>query len=164
MLFQTKIVPGVCFLQLAILFVGFLSLTCAGSRSTKVTAATTSGADATPLEGKWTVTSQSRTSLAIIPSCKPIQPGTIFQFRDKILEVYVANSNTPCDQFGVRVLPTSISLVRDDMIWLCNYELKANTLTLTSTAFFTTDQNDTIPSPNNQATTSGEVAVTLIKN
>ena len=164
MAFQTKLARRVRFLQTALMFLGILSLACSNSRSIKVSAANTADTGATSLNGKWTVTSQSKTSLAIVPSCKPIQPGAIFQFTDNTLEVYLPNSKTPCDVFGLRTSPTAISLIRHDMVWLCNYGLTANTLTLKSTVFFTADQTDTIPSPNNQAAASQEVVVILTKN
>ena len=164
MLIQTKIVRSVRSLQSALLFLGFLSLACSNSKSIKVTTASTADMGATSLDGKWRVTGTPPKSLAILPACKPIQVGAVFQFAGENLEVYLANARTPCGVFGVRSTPATISLIKDDMVWLVNYELKANMLTLKSTAFFTTEQNDTIPSPNDQAATSGEVVVTLIKN
>ncbi len=161
---KTRIARGVRLLQSVLLCAGLVSLACSNSKTVNVTAASTADTGSSSLDGGWTVTGTSRASLAIIPSCRPIKVGSVFQFAGKSLEVYLPDSTTPCGVFGVRSKPGAISLVRDDMVWLVNYELKANTLQLTSNAFFTTDPNDTIPSPNNQSATSGEVVVTLTKN
>lgn len=116
------------------------------------------------LAGRWTVTSGSKSGLSITPACKSIGAGTVFKFTKETLEVYPADTPTPCDVFGVRSSPNSVSLIKDDMVWLCNYSITGNTLTLTSNSFFTINQNETKPSPANETPTSAEVVVTLIKH
>jgi hypothetical protein len=161
--FFIKIAPGVRFLQSLLLFTGILFLACSNSRNIK---GNTSAGDTstTAIAGRWVVSSQFKSALAVVPSCKPIQEGTVFTFTATTLEIYLADSKTPCDVFGIRVSPSAVSLIKDDMVWLCNYTVKGNTLTLTSNSLFTINQNETKPSPTNETATSGEVVVTLIKN
>ncbi|GGK85682.1 hypothetical protein ACD591_20285 [Rufibacter glacialis] len=116
-----------------------------------------------PLKGEWVVVRQTISPLVIVPLCKPIQAGTTFHFSEDTLNVYLEGSRTPCDVFPYKVSDKIISIIKDDMIWLCGYELSQNTLNLVSGNFFRPIEAVKSGLESNQGPTQNQIEVILKK-
>jgi hypothetical protein len=144
--------------RLFAIFFGVLSIGCSNARNL------TTGSDSVSvLTGDWVVISQTVSPLVIIPFCKPIQKETTFKFTQDKLEVYLGSSDKPCDAYRFKITANTISFIKEDMIWLCTYELNSNILKLKSDNFFTPDESNKSVTVNSQPTTRQAVVVTLSK-
>ncbi|TDH26762.1 hypothetical protein EXU57_08065 [Segetibacter sp. 3557_3] len=108
------------------------------------------------LSGEWRVAAQLVLPLTIKPKCKPIEKGTTFKFIQDRFEVYLDTAWIPCDVFHFKSTKNTISFIKEDMVWLCFYELTGSILKLKSTDFFIVNNPDT-------SATMQEVVVTLMK-
>ena len=136
-------------------FAGLLAITCCSSGSTP-----SQRIDAATLTGKWVVTAQTVPRLTIAPACKLVQRGTTFVFTADSLSIYLNDRSSPCDVYAYRSARGSISFIKEDMIWLCSYELKANNLQLKSNRFFTSE----IPGEQAKSVDSATSMQTLVLN
>ncbi len=119
--------------------------------------------DLTLLKGDWAVVSQTISPLGIAPRCKPIQKGTIFQFTEKELKVFIDTSGKPCDVYAFKIGANTMSIIKEDMIWLCTYELDIDLLKIKSNNFFTPHASDMSLPVNKQPVSTQGIEVTLIK-
>ncbi|WP_210487998.1 hypothetical protein [Rufibacter aurantiacus] len=114
-----------------------LALSCTASDSSSITKV--NEPKAASLMGTWVVIEQANTPLSILPLCKFIKQGAIFKFSQDTLEVYVSGSGNPCDVFPFRVSGNTISFFKNDMVWVCTYQLSSDSLKLISNNFITPD-------------------------
>ncbi len=142
--------------SLVILF-ALLSLKCSNSKSV------TTGSAPVSLTGEWVVVAQTSSPLVIAPLCKLIRHGTTFKFTQNTLELYIDASGKPCNVYLFKITANTISFIKEDMIWLCRYELKPNNLKIISNNFFTSDESHKSIPLNNQPATMPEIVVTLTK-
>jgi hypothetical protein len=113
--------------------------------------------------GEWIVTETTKSPLSIVLLCKPIQKGTTFKFTQNTLEIYLDASGGPCDVYSYRISNNTISFIKKDMVFFCNYELNSRGLKIISDSFFTPIESDKSVRMNNSPTTAQEVAVLLKK-
>ncbi len=141
-----------------IIFFGLVSFECYHSGSQ-----TTVSADVALLAGEWVVDSQTVSPVAIGQRCKPVQKGTTFKFVKNVLELYIDAAGKACDVYHYKIYHNTISFIKEDMIWLCTYELNQNQLKLKSNNFFTLDESNKSVPLNKQPATTQNVVVTLFK-
>ena len=144
--------------RILIITTALLSLGCANSKSQR-----TETADKSILTGEWIVSEQTISPLTVIPRCKSIRKGSIFKFTQDKLEVYTDALSKPCDVFLYKNTDKTINVIKEDMVYLCTYELNQTILKIKSNTFFTLDESDMSMSGNNRSATTHDVLVTLIK-
>ena len=93
------------------------------------------------LLGEWMIVEQTTTPLVIIPLCKSIQIGTTVKFTPATFAIYVDASGTPCNSYAYKTSSNHITFIKADMLYLCTYDLTANSLKLISTHFFIPDES-----------------------
>jgi hypothetical protein len=93
-----------------------------------------------PLAGEWIIDTQSVAPVSIAQRCKPIQKGSVFKFTENTLEIYTDPTASPCGIYRFKIKNNTISFIREDMLWLCTFELDAETLTLKSNSFFVSEE------------------------
>ena len=94
-----------------------------------------------PLLGAWEIVEQTATPLMIIPLCKSIRKGTTVRFTPTTFAIYVDAAGTPCNSYAYTTSSDHITFMKADMFYLCTYELRANTLQLTSNHFFIPEES-----------------------
>lgn len=113
--------------------------------------------------GDWVVAEQTISPLSIRPLCKPIQKGTAFRFTESTLEIYTGASPNPCGVYNFKITGNTISFIKEDMIWLCNYELSPDQLKLISDNFFAPVESEKSAPADRQSAIARRVVVLLKK-
>jgi len=115
------------------------------------------------LTGKWLVSNKTISAFAIIPRCTVVKPGATFNFTSDKLEIYLEKSPLPCDIFSFKVTNNTLSFIKEDMIYLCTYELDGKVLKIQSKSFFTLPISNNLTLPNQSLSTNDGFIVTLTK-
>jgi hypothetical protein len=98
------------------------------------------GDKTSPMAGEWIIEKQSVSPVSIAQRCKLIQKGSVFKFTENTLEIYADPTASPCGIYRFMIKNNTISFIREDMLWLCMFEIDAETLTLKSNSFFVSEE------------------------